>query len=78
MASIALEHREMQMERTAENDEDLLLLSEVSEMTRLPEATIRWHRHQGTGPKGFVLGRRVVFRRGEVKRWIAQHEQAQP
>jgi predicted DNA-binding transcriptional regulator AlpA len=62
-------------ERT-ERDEDLLLLSEVSELTRLPEATIRWHRHQGTGPKGFVLGRRLMFRRGEVKKWIREREEA--
>lgn len=63
------------MER-AERDDDLLLLSEVSELTRLPEATIRWHRNQGTGPKGFLLGRRLVFRRGEVRRWIREREQA--
>lgn len=63
------------MERT-ERDDDLLLISEVSELTRMPEATIRWHRHQGTGPEGFRLGRRVVFRRGEVRKWIAEREQA--
>jgi predicted DNA-binding transcriptional regulator AlpA len=63
------------MERT-ESDEDLLLLSEVSALTRMPEATIRHHRHRGTGPAGFLLGRRLVFRRGAVKRWIAEREEA--
>ena len=59
-------------------DDDLLLLPEVAQITRLTESTLRWLRHQGRGPAGFRLGRRVVFRRAEVERWIAQHEQAQP
>lgn len=63
------------MEHT-ERDDDLLLIGEVSAISRLPEATIRHHRAKGTGPVGFVLGRRLVFRRGEVKRWIAEREQA--
>ena len=61
------------MER-AESDEDLLLISEVSELTRLPEDTIRWMRHKGTGPPGFLLGRRVMFRRGAVRQWIRERE----
>lgn len=63
------------MERT-ENDEDLLLMPEVSQLVRLPVATLRWMRHRGTGPAGFLLGRHVMYRRGEVKRWIAEQEQA--
>ena len=63
------------MERT-ESDDDLMLISEVSEMTRLPVDTIRWHRHRGTGPPGFKLGRHVVFRRGAVRQWIKEREQA--
>jgi predicted DNA-binding transcriptional regulator AlpA len=70
-----LKRQEKTMER-AESDEDLLLLSEVSELTRLPEDTIRYLRHKGTGPPGFLLGRRVMFRRGAVKAWIKQREEA--
>ena len=60
----------------AEDDDDLLLMSEVAEVIRLPLATVRWMRHRGTGPTGFKLGRHVVYRRGEVKRWVREQEQA--
>jgi excisionase family DNA binding protein len=62
-------------EQTREGD--LLLLPEVARLTRLSESTIRWLRHQGRGPAGFRLGRRLVFRRGEVEAWLRQHEQAE-
>ena len=35
----------------------LLRLPEVAEMTGLPENTLRFWRHQGTGPKSARLGR---------------------
>jgi predicted DNA-binding transcriptional regulator AlpA len=63
-------------EQTREGD--LLLLPEVARITRLSESTLRWLRHQGRGPAGFRLGRRLVFRRGEVEAWLRQHEQAEP
>lgn len=49
----------------------LLTITEVAEMTRLPEATLRWFRHEGTkGPKSAKLGRRVVYRESDVLAWI--------
>ena len=48
----------------------LLTVSEVAEMCRLPEATIRWFRHAGKGPASAKLGRRVVYREAEVMKWI--------
>lgn len=48
----------------------LLTVPEVAEMTRLPEATIRWFRHAGKGPKSAKLGRRVVYRESDVIAWI--------
>ena len=49
----------------------LLTITEVAEMTRLPEATLRWFRSQGTkGPKSAKLGRRVVYREADVLAWI--------
>ena len=60
------------------HESDLLLLPEVARLTRLSESTVRWLRHRGQGPAGFRLGRRVVFRRAEVERWIAEREKSQP
>lgn len=49
----------------------LLTITEVAELTRLPEATLRWFRHEGTkGPKSAKLGRRVVYREADVLAWI--------
>jgi predicted DNA-binding transcriptional regulator AlpA len=50
---------------------EILLLEEVSEMTRLPRATLRFYRHRGQGGlKSFRLGNRVVYKRTDVEAWI--------
>lgn len=49
----------------------LLRTSEVAEMLGMPEATLRYWRHIGTGPKSFKLGpRRVVYKDEDVLAWI--------
>ena len=48
----------------------------VSEETGIPAATLRYWRHANVGPASFTLGRRVVYRRGAIKQWIADQEQA--
>lgn len=52
-------------------EDDLLTTAEVAAITRAPVSTVRYWRHVGTGPRSFRLGRRVVYRRGDVFRWIA-------
>lgn len=51
-------------------NDKLLTLAEVAELTRLPEATLRWFRHCGKGPKSGKLGRRVMYRQADVTEWI--------
>lgn len=51
-------------------NDKLLTVPEVAEMCRLPEATLRWFRHAGKGPRSAKLGRRVVYRESEVRQWI--------
>lgn len=48
----------------------LKTIEEVAEMTRLPVATLRYHRHLGTGPKSGKVGRRIVYREADVEAWI--------
>ena len=55
---------------------DLLTVAEVAALTRAPASTVRYWRFCGTGPKSFRLGRRVLFRRGDVDRWLYEHEHA--
>ncbi|MBD7980044.1 helix-turn-helix transcriptional regulator [Oerskovia merdavium] len=54
----------------------LLRTAEVAELLGLPEATLRYWRHCGTGPKSFTLGpRRVVYREDDVLAWVqAQYD----
>lgn len=58
---------------------DFLTTRQVAELTGIPEATLRFWRHLGTtGPASFALGpRRVVYRRSEIDRWIAEQEEAE-
>jgi predicted DNA-binding transcriptional regulator AlpA len=55
---------------------ELLGAKEVSDMTGVPVGTLRYWRHSDIGPASFTLGRRVVYRRDEVLRWISARENA--
>ncbi len=48
----------------------LLRLPEIAELTGIPEATLRFWRHAGTGPPSAKLGRRVVYREADVLAWV--------
>ena len=56
---------------------ELLTLEEAAAVLRTPVATLRYRRHLGVGPDGFRLGRRVVYQRQDVERWVAERQQAQ-
>ncbi len=49
-----------------------LKIPEVSAMTGIPEATLRYWRHVGAGPKSFRLGGRVVYKAADIEAWIEQ------
>ncbi|WP_435794851.1 helix-turn-helix transcriptional regulator [Nocardia beijingensis] len=55
---------------------ELLTTKEVSELTGIPVGTLRFWRHSGIGMASFALRKRVVYRRSEVERWIAEQESA--
>ncbi|QWC86564.1 helix-turn-helix domain-containing protein [Nocardioidaceae bacterium] len=48
----------------------LLTLGEVSELVRVPAATLRYWRHIGEGPHSFKVGRCVRYWRAEVIEWL--------
>ncbi len=56
----------------------LLTTSEVAALTRAPEATVRYWRHLGTGPRSFKIGRRVVYRESDVMAWLEERMAADP
>lgn len=45
--------------------------AEASEYTDIPEATLRWWRHVGKGPKSFKLGaKRVWYMKDDLDEWM--------
>lgn len=56
--------------------DELLTTKQVSERWPfLPQATLRYWRHTGTeGPASFTVGKRVLYRRSEVERWLTEQE----
>ena len=54
---------------------ELLTIGEAALLLRAPVATLRYWRHLGTGPHSFRLGRRVLYRRDDLRAWIdARHD----
>lgn len=56
--------------------EELLNLSEVAEILKVPVNTLRWWRQLGKGPEFFKMGRRLVTTVGDVRRFIRQQRTA--
>lgn len=52
------------------NRRKILRTAEVSEMTGTPQATLRYYRHLGKGPRSFKLGQRVTYFEEDVLAWI--------
>ena len=64
----------VQMTSSALSDSELLTTADVSAMTRVAVATLRYWRHAGgvVGPPSVKLGRRVMYRRSEVEKWLRE------
>ena len=56
--------------------EELLSLSEVAEILKVPVNTLRWWRQRNTGPEFFKMGRRLVTTVGDVRRFIRQQRRS--
>jgi transposase-like protein len=55
---------------------EYLSTAQVANEYALNPGTLRYWRHTDQGPASFALGKRVVYRRSEIERWIAEQEQA--
>lgn len=61
---------------TGDEEDILLVTSEVAVITRLPEGTLRRYRYEGKGPAWFRSGgRKPVYWRSAVRAWLKQQEQ---
>ena len=52
--------------------DELITIQRLSEEISIPANTLRYWRTQGTGPKSARIGRRVMYRRADVERWIEE------
>lgn len=57
---------------TPHTNDELLSIKEVADIVRVPEATLRYWRHLGTGPHSFRIGRSVRYWRTEVFHWLEE------
>jgi DNA-binding transcriptional MerR regulator len=55
---------------------DFLSTTEVSALIGVPPETLRYWRHADQGPASFRLGKRVLYSRDKLMRWIAAQEKA--
>ena len=67
----ATNHRPTTPETPHANDE-LLTMAEVSDLIRVPVATLRYWRHLGCGPRSFKVGRTVRYWRSYVYQWLEE------
>lgn len=58
------------------HDEELLTLSDVAEILKTPENTLRWWRQIGKGPQFFKIGRRLVTTVGDVRQFMREQRLA--
>ena len=49
---------------------------EVATELRTSPETVRYWRHQGTGPRAVKIGRRVLYALDDVEAWIAARREA--
>ena len=49
---------------------EYLNTAEVAELARTTDSTVRYWRHIGYGPQGFVVGRRVLYKASDVHAWL--------
>lgn len=57
-------------ESTVDDDDKILRIDDVAEMTGIPEPTLRRWRIEGRGPRAGKFGKRLVYRRSDVRAWI--------
>lgn len=50
--------------------DELLTQNQLHERYGWPLGSLRAWRHMGKGPKSFLLGGRVTYRRSDVEEWI--------
>lgn len=56
--------------------DELLTIEEVAELLRMPVASLRYWRVLDTGPRGFIVGRRLRYLRQDVMGWLDEQRES--
>lgn len=56
------------------SDREILTTREVSAEYPFAEGTLKYWRGANQGPASFVVGKRILYRRSEIERFIAEKE----
>ena len=57
---------------------DLLTSDETAELLRVPVRTLYVWRGAGSGPPAYRVGKRTLYRRSDVERWLEQRRVMAP
>ncbi|MGH3496187.1 MAG: helix-turn-helix domain-containing protein [Nocardioidaceae bacterium] len=52
--------------------DEMLTLAEACRFLRVPEGTLRYWRHLGSGPRSFKIGRHVRYWRADLVLWLTE------
>ena len=52
--------------------DEMLSLQEACKFLRVPEGTLRYWRHLGSGPRSFKIGRHVRYWRADLVLWLTE------
>lgn len=52
--------------------DEMLSLQEACAFLRVPEGTLRYWRHLGSGPRSFKVGRHVRYWRADLVLWLTE------
>jgi excisionase family DNA binding protein len=52
--------------------DQMLTLQEACAYLRIPEGTLRYWRHLGSGPRSFKVGRHVRYWRADLVLWLTE------
>lgn len=62
----------------AQQPNEFMTYADVAREIDVPESTVRYWTHMGTGPRSYKLGRHRRFRRIDVEAWIEQRRDPAP
>ncbi len=57
-------------------DSEILFATDLEAEYRIPQSTWRYWAHTGQGPRSYRLGRRRVWDRSEIEKWLAEQRAA--